>query len=110
MVTKQQPVIKKGQTNLFSFFNKPKAANPEQTGVTTPKRAIDQEMNDISKQSGSAATSAAGDSPSTLSSQESTGALKASPLGGEKRKSANLEQSKSAGPIPIAERGRKCET
>ena len=104
MVSKQQPVIKKGQTNLFSFFNKPKAANPEQAGITTPKREIDHETTDVTKHSGSAATSKAGDSPSNLSSQESTDTSKASTLGGEKRKS---EQSESAGPISIAERGRR---
>lgn len=78
MPPKQQPVVKKAQTNLFSFFNKPKAVNaaiilPAVTiGNTTPSREAATITLECEKFIGSAATSKAGDSPfSAPSSQES---------------------------------------
>lgn len=78
MPPKQQPVVKKAQTNLFSFFNKPKAVNATiplpavNVGNTTPSREAATITLECEKFIGSAATSKAGDSPfSAPSSQES---------------------------------------
>ena len=79
MPPKPPVVAKKGQTNLFSFFNKPK--NPEEVpvaagcvseGDSTPCHASIKKSNDNDIHPGSAATSKANDSPfSTMSSQTS---------------------------------------
>lgn len=78
MPPKQQPVVKKSQPNLFSFFNKPKAAEATKpvpaitVGNTTPSRENATVTSERETFIGSAATSKAGDSPfSAPSSQES---------------------------------------
>lgn len=81
MPSKQPPAAKKGQTNLFSFFNKPSTNSTAEAtasidsasdGDSTPCYGSIKKRVDDEKNPGSAATSKADDSPfSAMSSQRS---------------------------------------
>ena len=119
MPPKQQVAVTKGQTSLFSFFNKPKVLDAVQPIlISTPNREITSKVVDSAKNPGSAATSRAGDSPaSASSSQESnesmTNADDMDTSVGEKsvtnrRKLCDITDKKvkvNAEPISIVERG-----
>lgn len=76
MPPKQQAVVTKGQTSLFSFFNKPKVLDAVQPAIiSTPNRQVTSKVIDSAKNPGSAATSRAGDSPSSASSSQESNEL-----------------------------------
>jgi hypothetical protein len=76
MPPKQQAPVTKGQTSLFSFFNKPKVLDAVQpAAITTPNRQITSKAIDSAKNPGSAATSRAGDSPTSASSSQESNEL-----------------------------------
>ena len=122
MPPKQQPVVKKAQTNLFSFFNKPKAVDATKpvpavtVGNTTPSREAALVTLECDKFIGSAATSKAGDSPfSAPSSQESnctpydTGCIRSNhnqKPDGKKRDASEVNSKNGVdGSLSIVERG-----
>jgi hypothetical protein len=79
MPPKPQVEIKKGQTNLFSFFNKPKEPKVPEAAPSSSSISSNSTPNHSNKENGSdkeypnsAATSKAGDTPSGSSSQGST--------------------------------------
>lgn len=76
MPPKQQVVAKKGQTDIFSFFNKPKVteAAPSSSSISANKtlNQVNIESGDDKEHSSSTAISKSGDPPSGTSSQGST--------------------------------------
>lgn len=123
MPPKQQAAVTKGQTSLFSFFNKPKVLDAVQpTLINTPNREITSKVVDSAKNPGSAATSRAGDSPASASSSQesnelniniddmdtSVGEISAT----NRRKLCDISDKKDkviAEPISIVERGENHE-